>query len=57
VLGYNDQTASPETERVREAAEAAGIPVVAFAETLPEGSDYVSWMTANLEALGSALRG
>ncbi|MCU1439368.1 MAG: transporter substrate-binding protein [Rhodoglobus sp.] len=55
VLGYNEQTASPETERVRTAAEGAGVPVVPFAETLPEGSDYVSWMTANLDALAQAL--
>jgi zinc/manganese transport system substrate-binding protein len=55
VLGYNEQTASPETERVRTAAEDAGVPVVPFAETLPEGSDYVSWMTANLDALAQAL--
>jgi zinc/manganese transport system substrate-binding protein len=57
VLGYNDQTASPETERVRAAAEAAGVPVVSFAETLPGGSHYVSWMRDNLAALATALRG
>ncbi len=55
LLAYNDQTASPETERVREAAEAAGIPVVSFVETLPEGEDYVSWMRANIEAVTQAL--
>jgi zinc/manganese transport system substrate-binding protein len=55
VLGYNEQTASPETERVRTAAEDAGVAVVPFTETLPEGSDYVSWMTANLDALAQAL--
>jgi len=55
LLAYNEQTASPETERVREAAEAAGIPVVSFVETLPEGEDYVSWMRANIEAVTQAL--
>lgn len=55
LLAYNEQTASPETERVRAAAEAAGIPVVSFTETLPDGEDYVSWMTSNLEALAAAL--
>ena len=55
VLAYNDQTESPETERVREAAQAAGVPVVSFLETLPEGSDYISWQKANLEALAAAL--
>jgi len=55
LLAYNEQTASPETERVREAAEAAGIPVVSFVETLPDGEDYVSWMRANIEAVVGAL--
>lgn len=55
MLAYNEQTASPETERVREAAEAAGIPVVSFTETLPDGEDYVSWMTSNLAAISAAL--
>ncbi|GMA28985.1 metal ABC transporter solute-binding protein, Zn/Mn family [Arenivirga flava] len=55
LLAYNEQTSSPETEQVREAAEAAGVPVVDFTETLPEGDDYVSWMTANLDAVEEAL--
>lgn len=55
LLAYNEQTASPETERVREAAEAAGIPVVSFGETLPDGEDYVSWMRTNIEAVVAAL--
>lgn len=55
LLAYNEQTASPETERVRAAAEAAGIPVVSFVETLPDGEDYVSWMRANIEAVAAAL--
>ncbi|QYH34914.1 metal ABC transporter solute-binding protein, Zn/Mn family [Salinibacterium sp. M195] len=55
LLAYNEQTASPETERVRQAAEEAGLPVVSFTETLPEGSDYVEWMSSNLDALAVAL--
>ena len=55
LLAYNSQTASPETERVRAAAEAAGVPVVEFTETLPAGADYVSWMTENLDAVATAL--
>jgi len=53
LLAYNEQTASPETERVRSAAEAAGIPVLSFTETLPEGASYLSWMTANVAAIES----
>ena len=55
LLAYNSQTASTETEQVREAAEAAGVPVVEFTETLPDGADYVSWMTDNLSAISAAL--
>jgi len=55
LLAYNSQTASSETERVRAAAEAAGVPVVEFTETLPAGADYVTWMTANLDAIATAL--
>jgi zinc/manganese transport system substrate-binding protein len=52
---YNAQTTGPETEQVKEAAEGAGVAVVAVTETLPEGEDYVSWMQANIDAVGSAL--
>ncbi|RUR03223.1 metal ABC transporter substrate-binding protein [Labedella endophytica] len=55
LLAYNDQTSSPETERVREAAEAADVPVVNFTETLPDGDSYIEWMTANLTAISDAL--
>ena len=37
------------------AAEAAGIPVVDFTETLPDGQTYLSWMTANIDALAAVL--
>ena len=56
LLAYNAQTASSETEELRAAAEEAGIPVVEFTETLPDGTDYVSWMTDNLNAIAAALR-
>lgn len=56
LLAYNDQTASPETERVRTAAEQAGIPVVSFTETLPDGETYLTWMAGNLDRIEAALR-
>jgi zinc/manganese transport system substrate-binding protein len=56
VLAYNEQTASSETEQVREAAEENGVPVVQFTETLPDGADYVSWMTENLSAISAAVQ-
>jgi zinc/manganese transport system substrate-binding protein len=55
LLAYNEQTASSETEQVRAAAEENDVPVVEFTETLPDGADYVSWMTDNLSAISSAL--
>jgi zinc/manganese transport system substrate-binding protein len=54
-LAYNDQTQSAQTEQVRAAVEAAGIPVLSFAETLPEGMDYLEWMSSNLDAVSAAI--
>lgn len=55
LLAYNEQTASPETERVRLTAVEEDVAVVSFTETLPEGSGYVEWMSSNLDALAAAL--
>ena len=54
-LAYNDQTEGPQTQSVRSAAEEAGVPVVDFTETLPEGQDYLAWMEANAESVLEAL--
>jgi zinc/manganese transport system substrate-binding protein len=54
-LIYNAQTSGPQTEEVRDAATGAGIPVVPVTETLPDGMNYVSWMSHNLDALEAAL--
>ena len=51
----NAQTGGAETSRVLDEAEAQSIPVLEFAETLPERQTYVSWMQANIEALAEAL--
>jgi zinc/manganese transport system substrate-binding protein len=55
-LAYNTQTASSQTETVRATAEDAGIPVLDFSETLPEGQDYLTWMGANVAAVDDVLR-
>ncbi|MCP2047347.1 UNVERIFIED_ORG: zinc/manganese transport system substrate-binding protein [Paenarthrobacter nicotinovorans] len=55
-LAYNEQTAGPQTETVKRAAETAGVPVLNFTETLPEGKDYIQWMTDNVESVSSALK-
>ncbi|MER8029933.1 zinc ABC transporter substrate-binding protein [Streptomyces bauhiniae] len=54
-LVYNEQTSGAETEKVKAAADRAGIPVVPVTETLPKGKDYVGWMTSNVDALAHAL--
>jgi zinc/manganese transport system substrate-binding protein len=54
-LVYNAQTSGPQTQKVEDAAKAAGIPVVPVTETLPKGKDYLGWMTGNVDALASAL--
>jgi zinc/manganese transport system substrate-binding protein len=60
-LVYNAQTTGATTDQVVEAAEAAGVPVVPVTETLPAdlpaGSGYVEWMTENVAAVASAIRG
>ena len=55
-LLYNDQTATEVTKKVRSAAEGAGVPVVAVTETLPPGSDYLTWQSHTADRLAAALR-
>lgn len=54
-LVYNDQTSGPLTLQVTSAAKAAGVPVVAVTETLPDHTDYTTWMGDNLDRLDTAL--
>jgi zinc/manganese transport system substrate-binding protein len=56
VVITNAQTAGAETQQIVDEAEARGIPVIAFSETLAEGETYISWMQANIEALSTALQ-
>jgi zinc/manganese transport system substrate-binding protein len=55
-LAYNEQTATPQTETVRKAAEAGNLPIVNFTETLPEGKTYIQWMNDNADSIETALR-
>lgn len=56
LLAYNTQTASPQTERIRDAALQGNVRVVDFSETLPEGTGYVQWMGTNIDVIDAALR-
>lgn len=55
-LAFNSQTETSATKQIRDAAEAAGVPVVELTETLPEGTDYASWMKENVDAVTAALK-
>lgn len=57
LLAYNEQTTGAQTQAVLDAAKKNGIAVVPVTETLPKGDDYLSWMQANLTAIGDALAG
>jgi zinc/manganese transport system substrate-binding protein len=57
-LVNNDQTETAVTNQLTDAAKSSGIPVINVSETLPPGvTDYVEWMTKQLDALGGALSG
>ncbi|MFJ7211756.1 metal ABC transporter solute-binding protein, Zn/Mn family [Amycolatopsis sp. NPDC098790] len=53
----NAQTVTPLTQDVVGQAKAAGIGVVDVTETLPQGvTDYIGWMTGEVDALAGALK-
>jgi zinc/manganese transport system substrate-binding protein len=54
-LAYNTQTQGPQTLALKKAAESAGVPVLDFSETLPEGKSYVQWMSGNVDSIRQAL--
>jgi zinc/manganese transport system substrate-binding protein len=56
MLAYNDQTEGPQTRNLKDAATAAGVPVVDFTETLPVGQNYLQWMSANVDHMEKALQ-
>jgi zinc/manganese transport system substrate-binding protein len=56
VLLYNNQTVSPITNRIRAAAEGAGIPVIGVSETMPAGESFQAWQLGQARALERALR-
>jgi zinc/manganese transport system substrate-binding protein len=52
----NAQTETPLTTQVEQAATEGGVPIVKVTETLPAGvTDYVAWMTQQVDALAAAL--
>ncbi|AKC37698.1 manganese ABC transporter substrate-binding lipoprotein [Mycolicibacterium phlei] len=55
-LLFNSQTAGPVTNQLKQAAESHGVPVVTVTETLPDGTDYITWQRRTTEQLATALR-
>ena len=55
LLAYNPQTEGPQTLALKEAAAAAGVPVLDFTETLPDGKSYLQWMTDNVNGITKTL--
>lgn len=55
-LVFNEQTVTEATRQVQAAAQAAGVAVVAVTETLPAGSDYLSWQRDTTDRLAAALQ-
>ena len=53
---YNSQNATPDVQRLNDAAKAAGIPIATVTETLtPEGAGFQAWQSRQLEGLRQAL--
>ncbi|SMY10645.1 metal ABC transporter solute-binding protein, Zn/Mn family [Brevibacterium jeotgali] len=55
VFAYNTQTSGPQADALRAEADSSGIPVVEVTETMPEGTDYVTWMTETVDAVEQAI--
>jgi zinc/manganese transport system substrate-binding protein len=53
---YNSQNATPDVQRLNDAAKAARIPIATVTETLtPEGASFQAWQVRELEGLRAAL--
>jgi zinc/manganese transport system substrate-binding protein len=54
-LLFNPQTQTAVTKQIQDAAQRASIPVVTVTETLPEGTDYLTWQRETAQRLASQL--
>jgi zinc/manganese transport system substrate-binding protein len=53
---YNSQNATPDVQRLNDAAKTAGIPIATVTETMtPEGASFQAWQSRELEGLAAAL--
>jgi zinc/manganese transport system substrate-binding protein len=56
VLLVNPQTSTASINGLEEAARKAGVPVAEVTETLPNGTDYLTWQRNTVNQLLAALR-
>ena len=54
-LVYNSQTQTDVTKQIQDAAERASVPIVTVTETLPAGTDYLTWQRQTVDQLASQL--
>lgn len=57
VLLYNKQVSEKLTERLRDIAKKAKVPVVGVSETQPAGMSFQDWMLGQIDAVDKALTG
>ena len=54
-LLFNSQTQTDVTKQLQDAAQRASVPVVTVTETLPPGTDYLTWQRQTVDQLASQL--
>nr|WP_281426169.1 zinc ABC transporter substrate-binding protein [Mycobacterium spongiae] len=55
-LLVDPQTATTATDDLQVAARRAGVPITEVTETLPDGTDYLTWQRSTVDQLTAALR-
>jgi len=53
---FNPQTQTEVTKQIQDAAQKASVPVVTVSETLPQGTDYLTWQRQTADQLANALQ-
>lgn len=57
VLLYNSQVVDAQSDRIKQLAQSAGVPIVGVSETMPTGDTFQGWQLAQDNALLRALGG
>jgi zinc/manganese transport system substrate-binding protein len=54
-LVYNSQTQTDVTKQIQDAANQASVPIITVTETLPAGTDYLTWQRQTVDQLANQL--